>query len=854
MKLAFGKSKSPAVTQAPKASAGGVTRHLRLRDLIVLVGAALVLYASAGGLFVWQQNQNQEQSFKQTEAAALDMAERLAGRLRAYRTELEKIAADAPLIALFAGGDSEGLQQREAEIAQQLKDALHVALLPADWDLGDSSELEYMGFASLEIVRTAKRTGKPSLFELHRFGSPQQHIAVAVPVLSSADQSVVGVIHAAFPTNLVQPTLDGAAAFPGKLMVRQVAGDKPLLLAEVGRAQGAAGKEDGKQLVGGTLWELAYWHGEAVTGATEYALFFGTPTLVLVLLGAGLLLRSPRTATNQDWSPTSADKAMAAHNEVAPAQPAASQPAKESAKGLLARLWRSKGAKPTSQTPAAADEQEQAPSVPLLSPSTADLIVEDEEVPLLLDLEPETAAAVAPAPFPDEIFRAYDIRGIVGETLTRHGVYELGRAIGSAAYDKGQQTVIIARDGRLSGEELISALASGLQDSGRDVVDLGVVPTPVLYFATHFLGSNSGVMLTGSHNAPQYNGLKVVLNGEALAGKAIRALGQRVADGDLLQGEGSRQEQNLAPDYIKRICGDVKLARPLKVAVDCGNGVAGVLAPALLRALGCEVIELFCEVDGHFPNHHPDPGQPENLAALIQAVQSQGADLGVAFDGDGDRLGVVDSAGNIIWPDRVLMLLAADVLSRHPGADILYDVKSTRNLAAEILAQGGSPQMCATGHSLIKAKMKETGALLAGEMSGHIFFKERWYGFDDALYGCARLLEILSMDARSSAEVFAVLPDSVNTPELHMAVAEGDKFGLMQRIIEQARFPEDARRTTIDGLRVEIEEGWGLVRASNTSPALIFRFEADDAPGLEKIQGLFREQLLEIDPQLKLPF
>jgi phosphomannomutase/phosphoglucomutase len=462
-------------------------------------------------------------------------------------------------------------------------------------------------------------------------------------------------------------------------------------------------------------------------------------------------------------------------------------------------------------------------------------------------------AADRPPAFPREIFKAYDIRGLVGSTLTPAVVRLIGRAIGSEAYDRGQQAVMVARDCRPSGQDLADALIAGLRQSGRDVVDLGMVPTPLLNFATHFLGSDCGVMITGSHNPPEYNGLKVVLGGEALSGQQLLALADRAERGDLLEGEGELRSQNLLPDYVDRIASDVRIARPLSVVVDCGNGVAGVAAPILLRTLGCEVTELYCEPDGSFPNHHPDPSRPENLDDLIQAVQREGADLGIAYDGDGDRLGVVDNLGKIIWPDRLLMLFAQDVLSRQPGADILYDVKSSRHLASHILLHGGRPLMWKSGHSLMRAKLKETGALLAGELSGHVFFEERWYGFDDALYASARLLEILAEDRRSPGEVFAELPDSLSTPELQAPVEEGAQEDLVRRIIERADF-EGATLTTIDGLRAEFGNGWGLVRASNTTPSLVFRFEADDERSLVEIQERFRELVRAVDPDLELPF
>jgi phosphomannomutase/phosphoglucomutase len=441
----------------------------------------------------------------------------------------------------------------------------------------------------------------------------------------------------------------------------------------------------------------------------------------------------------------------------------------------------------------------------------------------------------------------------VGGDLTADVAFEIGRAIGSEAYYRGEQTVVVGRDGRLSGPELSDALIRGLLATGRDVKNIGEVPTPVLYFAAQYLGSNSGVMVTGSHNPANYNGFKVVLAGNTLSNEAIDSLRQRIESGDMLTGEGAVEEVDVLPDYIERVKSDVQIVRPLKVVVDCGNGVAGIAAPRLLKALGCEVVELFCDVDGRFPNHHPDPSRTENLAMLIQTVQEKGAELGIAFDGDGDRLGVVSSQGEIIWPDRLLMLLAMDVLARNPGAQIIYDVKSSRHVASVVAEHGGEPLMWATGHSLIKAKMKETGALLAGEMSGHIFFKERWFGFDDALYSAARLLEILANDPRSSSDVFSELPDSMSTPEINVPMAEGEPAVFMEKLLKSAHF-DNARVATIDGMRVEFERGWGLVRASNTTPCLALRFEADDELALSTIQDEFRRVMLQVDPSLSLPF
>lgn len=452
------------------------------------------------------------------------------------------------------------------------------------------------------------------------------------------------------------------------------------------------------------------------------------------------------------------------------------------------------------------------------------------------------------------IFRAYDIRGIVGESLTPEIVTQIGQAIGSEAALKNQKTVAVGRDGRLSGSELIQALIKGLRMAGRDVIDIGMIPTPVLYFATYHLKTGSGVMLTGSHNPSNYNGMKIMIDGETLADEAIQTLKRRVEQQDFITGEGELKTQDIQQDYIQRIVQDVKLQRPFKVVVDCGNGAAGNLAPQLLKALGCEVIELFCEVDGNFPNHHPDPTVLKNLQDLIKTVKETGADLGLGFDGDGDRLGVVDKDGAVIWPDRQMILYASDILSRNPNAAIVYDVKCSRHLGKSIAAQGGKPVMWRTGHSLIKSKIKEQQALLGGEMSGHIFFKERWYGFDDALYTAARLLEILAKDERIPTEIFTALPNAVSTPELKLELEkDGENFELMKKVLDSFEF-DDVEITTIDGLRADFADGWGLVRPSNTTPCLVIRFEAETDEALERIQQDFRRQFLAIDEGLKLPF
>jgi len=456
-------------------------------------------------------------------------------------------------------------------------------------------------------------------------------------------------------------------------------------------------------------------------------------------------------------------------------------------------------------------------------------------------------------PIPAEIFKAYDIRGIVDKTLTLEGVEQIGRAIGSEARARSVKSVVIGRDGRLSGPSLSQALARGLQAAGIDVIDIGCVPTPVVYFAAYQLGTHSGIAVTGSHNPPDYNGLKMVLAGETLAGDAIQALKKRIEQGDLASGAGSYTERDVGAEYISRIVSDVKPARPMKIAVDCGNGVAGAFAPALYRKMGCEVTELFCEVDGTFPNHHPDPSVPKNLEDLIRAVQTSDAEIGLAFDGDGDRLGVVTKSGKIIYPDRQLMLYAKDVLSRNPGGLVIFDVKSTRNLAPWIERHGGKPLLWKTGHSFVKSKMRETGALLAGEMSGHVFFKERWYGFDDGLYAGARLLEIVSRESDPSA-VLENLPDALSTPELQIKLTEGENYALIDKLQASAKFTDAREVIRIDGLRVEYADGFGLARSSNTTPVIVLRFEADNDAALKRIQEDFRRVILGVKPDAVLPF
>ena len=455
-----------------------------------------------------------------------------------------------------------------------------------------------------------------------------------------------------------------------------------------------------------------------------------------------------------------------------------------------------------------------------------------------------------PAP---EIFKAYDIRGIVGKSLTVDAARAIGRALGSEARDKGLKTIVVGRDGRLSGPDLVAALAAGITGTGTDVIDIGCVPTPVTYFAAHHLEVGSCVSVTGSHNPPDYNGFKMVLGGETLFAERIQQLRRRIEAGSFAKGHGVLCRTSVDQAYLDRIVGDVKLSRPMKIVVDCGNGVAGALAPELFRRMGCEVIELFCAVDGTFPNHHPDPSKPENLRDVQRVLKETDAELGLAFDGDGDRLGVVTKDGEIIYPDRQLMLFAADVLTRVPGGTIIFDVKCSRWVAQSVRRQGGVPLMWNTGHAFIKGKLRETGAPLAGEMSGHMFFKERWYGFDDGLYAGARLLEIVSRwpDANWPLKH---LPNALSTPELNLKMKEGEPHALIARLQKDGRFPGAQSLFTLDGVRAEYADGFGLARASNTTPVVVLRFEADNQAALARIQAEFKTALEAAWPGLTVKF
>jgi len=800
------------------------------------VAAGLLAIVLAGGLYALGDayQRRAETRLAEQELAHATKARQLAAvvadALEPSREILERYAEDPGVVDALTHGDPARRRQLGAELTASVQGARLLRLVPAGTVEPDTSTRPPLTYAAIDLFRKSAAQELPVSAELHLGGSPDEHIALVrrVPPVGKP----VGFLHLALAPEVVRETVAALEGSTLQIEVRQaVQGAPPVIIAKQGN--GGDGRIDvAHASVPGTTWQLVLRRREGAGGAGTR---FGIDGIVLpggavAIVGlVVLLLRRRRGVARLPDNHSVTDFQGAVRAIMAGHYP-----------GLEDLLPGVKVAAPEPRAP-------EPKFVATIEVPAAETTVIMQAVP--------PQPLVHAGPIDPVIFRSYDIRGVVGTSLTNDAVMQIGLAIGSEAHALGQQTVVVARDGRLSSVSLHASLVQGLLESGRDVVDIGLTPTPVLYFATHYLDTRTGVMITGSHNPPEYNGLKIVMNGQALSGDAIQAIRRRIEQHDYTSGQGKLQQLEIVPDYIRRVSEEipVSLGRELKVVVDCGNGVPGIVAPHILRAIGHDVIELYCEVDGEFPNHHPDPSDPANLEDLILLVKHEDADLGLAFDGDGDRLGVVDRAGNIIWADRQLMLFARDVLSRHPGAKIVYDVKCSRRLADVIRAAGGEPLMWKTGHSLIKSKMQETGALLGGEMSGHICFKERWYGFDDALYAAARLLEILVNADVSPEEVFASLPGGVATPELRIEMPESRHAEFMQQLKQADGFP-DATITDIDGLRIDFADSWGLVRPSNTTPSIVLRFEGDDAHALEAIQGRFRELLLAVDSSLTLPF
>lgn len=787
-------------------------RRIRRREFMVWPYAGVLMLAAVCviALLGWKAENGADllRQEARAELAARDarlLVVRLERRLQSGSTALAVLASQERLVRAFADETQHRqLAELQREYQKSLPDALRLALLPAKLNTPDLEAQPPVGYAVLDMLRGAERERKAPPPEVHLPGQVGAHVNIVQPVLDGAE--VVGHVLASYPLSWLQQALQGA---DGGVTLSQGGVD----LIKTGPAQGVQVRLP----VPATNWQLLYVAPVTAPAPAGAGIVFPLALLSVLLLIIGtvffLLQREfwrngPKTGKEPEPQiPSRQGQAVVAAVE--------SFPEAEASTGTAAPIM------------AAA-----APANGLLGAEEGSGIIVDPR-----------------------ILRAYDVRGVVGQGLTAAVVHAFGRAIATEMAAAGQQEIVVARDGRLSSPELHQALIEGLVASGRTVIDIGQVPTPVMHFATFQLATGAGVMVTGSHNPREHNGLKIVVGGRALSGDEIIALGRRVEQGDFVSGAGSVRSQSVLAEYIDRIVQDATLHRPLRIIVDCGNGVAGGVAPQVFRAMGCEVEELFCEIDGNFPYHHPDPTVPANLQALISLVRLQRADVGLAFDGDGDRLGVVDSSGRIIWPDRQLMLFAREVLTYAPGGHVVFDVKCSARLAEFVTNNAGVPLMWKSGHSMIRNKMREVGAPLAGDMSGHIFFGDRWYGFDDAIYAGARLLEILSADERDSAELFAELPDSLSTPEIRIELGDGEAERIMDSLGDDfTRSFSDARVTVVDGLRVDLADSWALVRASNTEPCLVLRFEGDDQAAMSRIQEAFRSRLLAVKPDLQLPF
>ncbi len=788
-------------------------------------------------------------------AEATSAAIKLGATLNPQNRSLDALAADPRVVVALSGPDELARRTLAASLQAEVPAARLLRLVPHDavsLDESSSPPLTYMG---LNLLRKVGVEANDVAAEVHLGGTPDEHIALVRRVPPTGVP--LGYLHLAVESSVVLGPL-GKLELPGRTAeLRQPMPGGTWIV--VGRS--VAGPTKGLDLarapVPGTDWQLALRGPEPLE---EVAMEFSTEALVLPLVGiTGLIATAVVMRRRRGPAEAAAASAVVYQGAIA-AIHAGEYPG-------MADLVTGKRKLPPRAAAPVRSEATDANVHPGDVDMSAFINISDSDV---IDLFPDelpvapitpdfsaTAVMQAPSVMPvaAEIFRTYDIRGIADQTLTPDAVNQIARAIGSEARALSQQVVLVARDGRNSSPALHKSLVAGLRATGCDVIDIGLMPTPLLYFATHFLDARTGVMLTGSHNPANYNGLKIVMDGKTLCGDAIQAIRRRVSEQDFSTGTGSLQQIDVLSDYIRAISDDipVALSNPLRVVVDCGNAVPGLVAPQVLRALGHDVIELHCELDGDFPHHEPDPAQPDNLEDLILAVRMEHADLGLAFDGDGDRLGVVDRNGKVLWPDRQLMLFSRDLLSRNPGATVVYDVKCSRKLGEVITAAGGEPVMWRSGHSLIKAKMEETGALLGGEMTGHLFFKERWYGFDDAIYAAARLLEILINENRPLEEIFSELPDTVATPELYLPMPESAHAAFMQKVLDAAMFGA-AKLTQTDGLRVDYPDRWGLIRPSNTTPAVMLRFEGDTEAALGHIQAEFRDLLFAVDPSLTLPF
>ena len=839
----------------------------RLFSILAGVILLMILISGAGIYFTSSGIVSQAKEDKAI-ANAKTVAQTISKRVQLLGDILAQMAQDPEVINAVAGADKNSMNAAAARLEKLLPGAKKIRLIPVGTVEADQNTVPRMGFGDVDMVKaTFQENPVPAI---QGDVGPDRHLAITRRIQKGDE--VIGVILASMDFSFINQILNETSTDENYFELRQA----KLSLAESGKKEDS--EDDLQKLaIPGTSWEI-YFTDPNSSNIGQIGLIIALIFLpLLIALSACYLIYRQYMvllAQDQDWL-------LKAFKDILTNQPRGSYPVTLSGmNAVVASMVRfnreveKKGVEAMARAnddfelegyfdelddvALDIDQQIQEIDSSLKQPAAKIQPVEKVQPPPVPEVETPPPAVEPPKAKSesDIIFRAYDIRGIVGKSLTEEIVHNIGKAFGSEAKEQGCGTVVIGRDGRLSSPSLAKALANGIISTGCQVLDIGLVPTPVLYFVVQHTDGRTGLMITGSHNPAEYNGLKMMIKGETLAGERIQKLKRRIENKSYLNAEqpGSIEENAMfVNEYIGTVCEDVQVSIPLKIVVDCGNGAAGEIAPKILSELGCKVVPMYCEIDGNFPNHHPDPSKPENLAELIAAVRENNADLGLAFDGDGDRLGVVDSNGKIIWPDRQMMLFAKDLLAGKPGSEIIYDVKCSRHLANEIIKYGGRPLMWKTGHSFMKAKLKETGAKLAGEMSGHIFFNDRWFGFDDALYSAARLLQILSEDGRISADIFADFPDSVNTPELNVSLAEGENTQFIEKMFAVADF-KNGKVTNIDGMRIDFSDGWGLVRASNTTPSLVIRFEADNQEALTRIQNQFRELMLKVKPDIKLPF
>ena len=820
--------------------------------------------------------------------AARSVATRFATELEEIKTKLAEYAASEPVRELFMSKNEAQLNAEAERAVSQFPSALKLRLfIPGTYDL-DNESSPPLSYGSIAALNKAENSSGPIAIETLLFGTDNQHI-VMVERVNTLSNQLIGFVHLSLDVELIQDMLTRVNPVDAYVEIMQSAGNSPLILAGTGIKEYQE-DEPITVSINGTRWTLAYWRAPPGLIESVRVTFmesflenfllrhFNAIAALLVLFIVATMVAHKKSSNKETYVPMDSDVTYAGSIK------AIMEGAHPGMEKLIGNMPGKKSApvqresiKVVNSGDSGSDaESSKSRLIDTQNPFVSGIVVEEDGEDSKDFLSEEDIQALSGTTevfditqgdeegdgsdeekfeIPEVIFRKYDIRGIVGDTLTRRIVYKIGQAVGSEAAIKGVKAIAVGRDGRLSSPDLTEGLIKGICSTGTDVIDIGVVPTPILYFATHHLGTQSGIMVTGSHNGPEYNGLKIVLDGNTLSEDEIKQIYNRICESNFSTGTGKVNTSEVIPEYIRRISDDIPaaLGNSYKLVIDCGNGAASVAAAQLYRALGHDVVELYCELDGNFPNHHPDPSQPENLESLISKVKEVQADLGFAFDGDGDRLGVVDNQGKVLWPDRQMMLFAKDVLSRNQGAEIIFDVKCSSHLKKIIEESGGKPLMWKTGHSLIKGKMKEANAPLAGEMSGHIFFSERWYGFDDALYSGARMLEILMNLKSNPAEVFAALPDSVSTPELKIDMPESEHQAFMTMLEDKMSF-EDSETITVDGFRVEFKDGWGLIRPSNTTPCLVVRFEADTPESLNRIRKLFKDLLLSIKPELNIPF